>query len=345
MKGGGKKGNGKGKGGGGRFEGNCSHCGLYGHRMNQCWKKDEEMNAWRAQQGKGDGKGKGKSQGKGWGQQFKPKGKGKGGYGLNLWDFYDNYGGAHQNTGNPQGQSDSGSAWNLHMLRASPPPGLEVQNSFEILAMNEVMEIKEEEFPDISCESEPKHKKMPKMGNYSKNKMRKPLHVFVPIPKKMELNPAVHQNTVIGKEVRDGWIRIKGVMDSGASESVAPPQLCPHIPVVPSKGSLAGQEYTSASKDIIYNLGEQVVDAVTESGRSTKLKYQIAEVSRPLNSISEICDAGGDQGQMVVFGRSGGAVVNLTTGEQTPFQREEGIYCLDVWTKLPEDTGFPRQGR
>ena len=47
-KGGGKGGcqkGGKGKGGG--FDGNCSHCGKYGHRMRECWKKDEEMNAYR----------------------------------------------------------------------------------------------------------------------------------------------------------------------------------------------------------------------------------------------------------------------------------------------------------
>ena len=42
---GGQKGKGKGKSR--RFEGNCSHCSAYGHRMNQCWKKDQEMDQWR----------------------------------------------------------------------------------------------------------------------------------------------------------------------------------------------------------------------------------------------------------------------------------------------------------
>ena len=54
------KGWGKGKGGGtkgkgkGKFEGNCNHCGVRGHMASQCWKKDEEMNAYRASKGKGD---------------------------------------------------------------------------------------------------------------------------------------------------------------------------------------------------------------------------------------------------------------------------------------------------
>ena len=39
-----------------------------------------------------------------------------------------------------------------------------------------------------------------------------------------------------------------------------------------------------------------------DDGRSSKVKYNIADVSRPLNSISEICD-GGNQ---VIVGRGGG---------------------------------------
>ena len=57
------KGKGKGKGkdggkgyGGGknnpqRFDGNCHHCGVYGHRIANCWKKDQEV------ENKGKGKG------------------------------------------------------------------------------------------------------------------------------------------------------------------------------------------------------------------------------------------------------------------------------------------------
>ena len=37
---GGKGQKGKGKGG---VEGIGNYCGMYGHRLNQCWKKDQEM--------------------------------------------------------------------------------------------------------------------------------------------------------------------------------------------------------------------------------------------------------------------------------------------------------------
>ena len=72
-------------------------------------------------------------------------------------------------------------------------------------------------------------------------------------------------------------------------------------------------------------------------GRACQLKYQMADVTRPLNSVSEICDAGGVEGQHVVFGRYGGCIINLDTGRRTPFSREEGIYILDTWTKPPKN--------
>ena len=69
-KGGGKGGKGKG------FEGTCHHCGLYGHRIAQCFKKDQDM--------KGKGKGKDGS----YGNYDQSKGKGKG-YGPSKGYGYD----------------------------------------------------------------------------------------------------------------------------------------------------------------------------------------------------------------------------------------------------------------
>ena len=164
-------------------------------------------------------------------------------------------------------------------------------------------------------------------------KKSKPLHLFIKEkvndtePRK-ELHAAVEYKTV-----QDGWVRIRGVMDSGASEAVAPPTMCPHYEVTPSAGSIAGQGYASASDDLIKNLGEQELEVVTMDGKDGTVKYQIAEVSRPLNSVSEICDAGGEQGQYVIFGRKGGAIINLDSGKRTTFTREDGIYLLDLWVK------------
>ena len=77
------------------------------------------------------------------------------------------------------------------------------------------------------------------------------------------------------------------------------------------------------------NLGEQKLEVVLDSGKATALKYQIADVSRALNAVTEICDAG----HRVIFGRRGGVIVNLESGRSTPPQREGNSYCLDYWVK------------
>ena len=76
-------------------------------------------------------------------------------------------------------------------------------------------------------------------------------------------------------------------------------------------------------------LGEQKLEVVLDSGKDTALKYQIADVSRALNAVTEICDAG----RHVIFGRRGGVIVNLESGRTAPFEREGNIYCLDYWVK------------
>ena len=285
----------------------------------------------------------------------------------------------------PGGAGAAGSgAWTLSLTKSTPdnltkPPGLQVSNTWEALDEPEECENHatcktwsarqvsrtgtEDESQALTNVSEIFAKytadfPSTKMDNYSKKSVRnfgervdkkiwKPMHLFVKETKQKDLTAPKELHPMIEyKTIQDGWVKVKGVMDSGASEGVAPPTMCPHYEIQPSPGSIAGQNYVSASDDLIPNLGEQELDAETADGRSCKVKYQMAEVSRPLNSVSEICDAGGEYGQHVVFGRNGGAIINLETGQHTPFYREDGIYVLEMWVK-PNDksnSGFRRQG-
>ena len=122
-----------------------------------------------------------------------------------------------------------------------------------------------------------------------------PLHLFYPEPIQQELHPC------IADRGNGGWAVIKGVMDSGASESVKCPKTCTNYEAVPSRMSKAGMNYVSASGDIIPNLGEKMIQVMTEDGKESTAKCQVADVSRTLNSVSEICDGGGDMGQYVLF--------------------------------------------
>ena len=88
-----------------------------------------------------------------------------------------------------------------------------------------------------------------------------------------------------------------------------------------------------------------MLNVITEDGSEGVVKYQMAEVSRPLNAVSDICDAG----NRVIFGRNGGVILNLSTGKKTYFHREDGIYVVLCWVKPysegSNDKDFHRQPR
>ena len=115
--------------------------------------------------------------------------------------------------------------------------------------------------------------------------------------------------------------------------------MAPNAGVRPSPGSMRGQTYATASKQKLPNLGQQHLQACTEEGEYTEVFFQIADVSKPLVSVSAICE----KGNRVIFGRNGGIVQNLRTGIETPFHRLNGIYVLDMWIlDEPAESSFTR---
>ena len=90
----------------------------------------------------------------------------------------------------------------------------------------------------------------------------------------------------------EGWVKIRAVVDSGAGQSVGPRSLADPSKIKPSAGSKAGQCFTSASGDSLPNEGELVLAAVSEDGRSMQATFQVADITRPLLSVSKICEKG-----------------------------------------------------
>ena len=131
------------------------------------------------------------------------------------------------------------------------------------------------------------------------------------------------------QEDHGDWVRVQGVVDSGACKPVAPPSMAPGFPVRQNAASRAGKAYSSASGHPLLNLGEQLLSAITDDGIETELLFQLADVSCPLISVSQICD----RGNRVIFGRGGGVILNLETGQEVPFQRMGGVYALGMWMR------------
>ena len=50
-------------------------------------------------------------------------------------------------------------------------------------------------------------------------------------------------------------------------------------------------------------------------------------------------------GQYVLFNKWGGAILNPATGRQTAFQREDGIYTMEMWVEPRGELFFPWPGQ
>ena len=86
----------------------------------------------------------------------------------------------------------------------------------------------------------------------------------------------------------------------------------------------------SASNERIPNLGQQTLEVRTEEGVDPAVTLQMADVSRPLNSVGKICDTG----KLVMFGKKGGVIWDVATGRLTKFHREtDGVYELNLGMK------------
>ena len=134
-------------------------------------------------------------------------------------------------------------------------------------------------------------------------------------------------------------MNVDSVMDSGAAAPVAPLSMLPHVTIQPSPGSQRGQTYTSASKHKVKNLGQQRIRACTEDGDETQVLFQIADVSKPLVSVASICE----RGSRVLFGRSGGVVIDMKSGKEIPIYKRNGIYVLSLWLMDSDDPDSARQ--
>ena len=119
----------------------------------------------------------------------------------------------------------------------------------------------------------------------------------------------------------------------------APPDVS-SVPMTESQGSVNGMQYHTADGTRISNLGQKSFDAVSEQGSALSQTFQIADISWPLTSVGELADAG----NVVVFCRKGGYVLNVDSGRRSDFKREHEVYLLRTWVQERAKLGFGRQG-
>jgi len=137
------------------------------------------------------------------------------------------------------------------------------------------------------------------------------------------------------------WECIEVMVDSGASESVAPKGRF-DAEVTDGQAKKDGVKYTAANGEEIPNLGEQMVKAKTYAGQLVEVKFQVADVNKPLLSVAQLASRGNN----VEFNHAGGRIIHKATGRVIPFQRKHGVYVLRLYVKKSAaEKGFQRQVR
>ena len=109
-----------------------------------------------------------------------------------------------------------------------------------------------------------------------------------------------------------------------------PYELCRHIGVGESAQSRDGVEYEVANGQVIPNLGERRCQVMTFGSMITKnITFQVADVHKPLLSISQCADLGYE----CQLGKSGGFLIDGVTGERIALMRKDNLYILKTWVR------------
>ena len=140
----------------------------------------------------------------------------------------------------------------------------------------------------------------------------------------------------------DDWIALDVTVDSGACVTVMPSGLCPGIQIMENDLSRNGVEYEVANGESIANLGEKRCQVMTIGSMSPKkIVFQIADVHKPLLSVTACSDMGYD----CYLGKEGGSLRDRVTGEIIPLERRGSLYTLRMWVRQWSDErpspGFP----
>ena len=150
----------------------------------------------------------------------------------------------------------------------------------------------------------------------------------------------------VEEELEFGAEPFEVALDSGAGEHVAHETTCPMYAVEESAGSKARQNFVTAGGGRLPNKGQVKLNLRADNGkkgRDVRMTFQVAKVTRPLLSVSKICDAG----FTVKFSNAMASIMDQKGREVCRFMRRGGLYVATMQLRNPEfrakPADFPRR--
>ena len=144
--------------------------------------------------------------------------------------------------------------------------------------------------------------------------------------------------TISAIQPPDEWIEIEVTVDSGACETVMPSNICSSIQVHRSSCS-HGAEYEVAKGESLPNLGERRCLLMSLGSNVAKsITFQVADVHKPLLSVSRCADMG-----FRCILEDNGGYLEHKSGERIALQRRDNLYVMKAWVKN-DPAGQPYTG-
>ena len=132
------------------------------------------------------------------------------------------------------------------------------------------------------------------------------------------------------------------ILDSGASVSVVPPSVGREYEMVRGKAAMAGVRYEIANGNEIPNLGEKLMQVLTQEESWRGLKVDVVDIARALRSVRSIVKTG----RKVVFGDGPDGtehyIENNVTGEVNWVEHDGLKYLMTYFIAPKESAGFTR---
>ena len=118
-------------------------------------------------------------------------------------------------------------------------------------------------------------------------------------------------------------------------------QICAFL--MESPGSKQREKYVVGNGQRVKNEGEVLLNMTSEVGgkaRNFQSCFQVANVTRPLMSVSKVCD----QGLRCIFEDERATIVDKKTGKEiATFERRGGLYIAKMKLKAPAGFTLPQK--
>ena len=150
----------------------------------------------------------------------------------------------------------------------------------------------------------------------------------------------------IAGDEEDEYVLIEIALDSGAGDHVAAALDAPGYTVEASAGSRRGQNFVGAGGHRMANKGQVTLHLMAPNGvgdgeEKISTVFQVADVTRPLWSVSKVCDAGYD----VRFSKKQATILDEHGQPVCVFERQGGLYVARMRLRNPKYRGFSRRGQ